>query len=61
MSWSMRERAITSDLVLLLLLAFSLRVIWVFLIPPWQAPDEPAHFAYIAHIGEQCEPCTYWS
>ena len=25
---------------------------WVFLVPPWQAPDEPQHFSYIETLGE---------
>ena len=25
---------------------------WAVLVPPWQAPDEPSHFAYVQHLYE---------
>jgi len=43
------------DLTLLFITALSFRFLWVLLIPPWQVPDEPAHFTYVAHIVEQGE------
>ena len=27
-------------------------VLWAILTPPWQAPDEPSHFAYVQHLYE---------
>jgi 4-amino-4-deoxy-L-arabinose transferase-like glycosyltransferase len=27
-------------------------VVWIAVAPPWQAPDEPAHFAYAQHLAE---------
>jgi hypothetical protein len=43
------------DLTLLFIIACCSRLIWAFLIPPWQVPDEAAHFTYVAHIVEQGE------
>lgn len=43
------------DLLLLFLIALGVRSIWAIVNPPWQAPDEPDHFIYIAHIVEQRE------
>ena len=43
------------DLTLLFIVACCFRLIWAFLLPPWQVPDEPAHFTYVAHIVEQGE------
>jgi hypothetical protein len=43
------------DLTLLFVVACCFRLIWAFIIPPWQVPDEPAHFTYVAHIVEQGE------
>ncbi len=43
------------DLALLFIVACCFRLIWAFLIPPWQVPDEAAHFTYVAHIVEQGE------
>jgi hypothetical protein len=47
------RRARATDLLLLFTIAFGVRLLWVVLVPPWQAPDEPAHFAYIQQIVEQ--------
>ena len=43
------------DLALIFVVAYTFRLIWVLLIPPWQVPDEPAHFTYVAHLVEQGE------
>jgi hypothetical protein len=40
------------DLGLVLLVAFGIRLFWAALTPPWMTPDEPQHFAYVAHIAE---------
>jgi hypothetical protein len=47
--------AIRRDLVLVFVIALGVRLIWVTIMPPWQAPDEPDHFTYVAHIAEQAE------
>jgi hypothetical protein len=31
---------------------------WITFAPPWQAPDEPAHFAYAQHLAEVGHPPT---
>lgn len=43
------------ELALLFLIAWCFRLVWVFLIPPWQVPDEASHFTYVAHLVEQRE------
>lgn len=43
---------LAGDLTLVFLVAFGIRLFWAALIPPWMSPDEPQHFAYIAHIVE---------
>src|SRR5437762_12724461 len=38
-------------ILLLLPLAFALVAgLYSLVVPPWEAPDEPAHFAYAAHL-----------
>lgn len=41
------------ELALLFLIAWCFRLVWVFLIPPWQVPDEASHFTYVAYLVEQ--------
>jgi hypothetical protein len=43
------------DLAIVFAIAWGIRLIWAVLIPPWASPDEPAHFAYVAHLVEQDE------
>jgi hypothetical protein len=43
------------DLTLVFTVALGFRLIWALLVPPWQAPDEGAHFSYVAHIVESAE------
>jgi Predicted membrane protein (DUF2142) len=45
-------RGIPRPLALLLAAAAVLCVAWAFTTAPFQAPDEPAHFAYTQHIAE---------
>jgi hypothetical protein len=45
-------RAVPRPLALLLAAAAILTVAWAFTTAPFQAPDEPAHFAYTQHIAE---------
>lgn len=47
------RRAIARDLGLLFVLAFGVRLLWVVLVPPWQAPDEPDHYSYVTQLVEQ--------
>ncbi len=47
------RRALACDLALLLVLAFGVRLLWVVLVPPWQAPDEPDHYSYVTQLVEQ--------
>ena len=49
------RRVLTRDLLLVFMVAFGFRIIWALLVPPWQAPDEGAHFSYIYHIVESAE------
>lgn len=46
---------IVRDLSLLFLVAFGVRLLWVTMTPPWEAPDELDHFIYVSHIVEQRE------
>ena len=41
--------------VLILLAYFVVETLFVVLTPPWQAPDEPAHYQYVAHIAREHE------
>jgi hypothetical protein len=45
-------RAVPRPLALLLAASAILTVAWAFTTAPFQAPDEPAHFAYTQHIAE---------
>lgn len=48
-------RLLPRPLLLLLAAATVLGVAWALVVPPWQTPDEPAHFAYAQGIGERLE------
>ncbi len=39
-------------LALLLLLTITRGIVYVLVIPPWQTPDEPAHFGYVRFIAQ---------
>ena len=49
----MTRRHIARDLLLVFMIALGLRLVWVVLIPPWLAPDEPDHYIYVSHIAQQ--------
>ncbi len=49
------RREIARDLVLIFVIALGVRLVWVVVMPPWQATDETEHFAYANHIVEQHE------
>lgn len=48
------EETARHDIFLILLpaVALALGVLWAAIIPMWQIPDEPAHYAYIQSLGE---------
>ena len=48
-------KTLIRDLAAVFVIALGVRLIWVALVPPWQAPDESDHFIYVAHIAEQKE------
>ncbi len=43
----------SKQLVVVLLLTLVKGLMWVVIIPPWQAPDEPSHFAYVQYLAEE--------
>lgn len=47
------RRDIARDLLLVFTVALAVRLIWALIVPPWQAPDEPDHYTYVAHIAER--------
>lgn len=47
------RRDLARDLAYLFVFALGVRLVWVVLLPPWQATDETEHFAYVNHIVEQ--------
>lgn len=49
------RRAIARDLAYIFVIALGVRLVWVVIMPPWQATDETEHFAYANHIVEQHE------
>ena len=48
-------------LVVILLLYVVLAFRFASLTPAWQAPDEPAHYNYIAHIAQTACPFCKWA
>ncbi|HYJ00534.1 MAG TPA: DUF2142 domain-containing protein [Thermoleophilaceae bacterium] len=48
--------ALPRPLILLLVTTALLGASWALLVPPWQAPDEPAHFGYAQTLAERGEP-----
>jgi 4-amino-4-deoxy-L-arabinose transferase-like glycosyltransferase len=49
---SARARRVPIPLAALLAATLIFGVAWAFVIPPFQAPDEPAHFAYVQSLAE---------
>ncbi len=49
------DRGVSTDLVFVFLAALGIRLFWAALTPPWMSPDEPQHFAYVAHLVENGE------
>ena len=50
--WAGKSRAIPRPLAVLLVLATIQVVAWMLVLPPFQGPDEDAHFAYVQHLAE---------
>lgn len=46
-------RVIAYDLLALFVIALGIRCLWMVVVPPWQAPDEPDQFTYVTHLAEQ--------
>ena len=46
-------RAVPGPLVALLMIVVMIGLFWALLVPPWQAPDEPSHFAYAQSLAER--------
>ncbi len=51
-AWAGRARAIPRPLAALLVVATIQVVAWMIVLPPFQGPDEDAHFAYVQHLAE---------
>src|SRR3954471_22926727 len=51
-----RLGAVPLPLRLILAVAALELACWIAFAPPWQAPDEPAHFAYAQHYAEVGDP-----
>lgn len=47
------HRDLLRDIVLVFFIALGVRLLWVVIIPPWLAPDEPDHYVYTSHIVDQ--------
>jgi hypothetical protein len=50
--WFRKVRTIPRPLVALLAMATIQVVAWMIVLPPFQGPDEDAHFAYVQHLAE---------
>jgi Predicted membrane protein (DUF2142) len=53
--WVGKARAVPRPLAALLAMATIQVVAWVLVLPPFQGPDEDAHFAYVQHLAETGE------
>lgn len=53
MKMSFIRRSFPLPLMIIILLLFCKGLIWTVLIPPFQTPDEPVHFAYVQYIAEE--------
>ena len=45
--------ATTSALLLILIVYAALGTLFAITTPPWQNPDEPAHYNYVAHVANE--------
>jgi hypothetical protein len=53
--WVGKARTIPRPLVALLAIATIQVAAWILVLPPFQGPDEDAHFAYVQHLAETGE------
>ena len=49
----MTQRRPPAPLLFLLAATLLIGIVWTFVLPPFQAPDEPAHVAYVQSIAER--------
>lgn len=43
-------------LVIILVIYIAWSVIYAALVPPWESPDEPAHYLYVAYLAQHGVP-----
>ncbi len=48
-----RGRSVTPPRAALIAVVLAVGLTWALLVPPWQSPDEPQHFAYAEFLGER--------
>ena len=53
--WAGKARTVPRPLAALLAVATIQVVAWILVLPPFQGPDEDAHFAYVQHLAETGE------
>jgi 4-amino-4-deoxy-L-arabinose transferase-like glycosyltransferase len=53
--WAVKVRAVPRPLIALLVMATIQVAAWMLVLPPFQGPDEDAHFAYVQHLAETGE------
>jgi hypothetical protein len=53
--WVSKARTVPRPLAVLLAMATIQVVAWILVLPPFQGPDEDAHFAYVQHLAETGE------
>jgi hypothetical protein len=53
--WVGKARTVPRPLAALLVMATFQVVAWILVLPPFQGPDEDAHFAYVQHLAETGE------
>jgi 4-amino-4-deoxy-L-arabinose transferase-like glycosyltransferase len=49
--WNRLRAAVPASLAMLLVVVAVFGVAWALIVPPWQAPDTPSHFAYVESIA----------
>ena len=54
--WAGKARTIPRPLAALLAVATIQVVAWILVLPPFQGPDEDAHFAYVQYLAETSKP-----
>ena len=51
-----RQKGSSNIIILILAIALLRGVLYAVLVPPWQAPDEPFHFEYVAELSNKYFP-----